>query len=569
MVSSSRCRRMLARLVTTAVGATLAGCVLAGAAVSGCAVQEGDLARWESTLGGPRRLSAVVLFDKYPLDIRVKAAMSLVQMKPRKGKHVGIDRLVKGTLVCDPEFLKEEEPCMKQELNPERRADIIAEMVPLLIAELGKEPPKPTQGGQPAPDPSFKFKDAAYLMLTYEGTQVIADQKLRSQLEEALTAWAMADFERRLNDSTQAFGMEQLLRHIGPASVRQLPEKMERNSRELAQMADLIAKIGSTETKEAASAQLVKIAEFVASEDWKTENAAKLKEANRKAGYDLPEKVFNEQLVNYQTESLTRVFGSMKKIGGQAVVEYALKLGADNTVPKGLDEEGFVKRRALALASISGHVDRKNKKHVDSLFAIASDPKVPGEVVDQAFARIRELPREAVIGDLYKFFDDPNWQRRRLAGVTILKISDAKHIGEFLTKLKEKPAKNFNPNEAITYGAYLADLKEGDPLKALQPHMSSGDAKVRITALSYWRAVGDKSQLGQIKAFEGDKQKAPRCEEKEDEAFECLWDCVVGKETKKVTTVGEYVTFCMKPAMEAREPKKDDGSKKEAPKNDK
>ncbi len=565
MVSSSRRRRMrwtaLLSLTTAVLGTA--------AFASGCAVQESDLARWETTLGGPRRLSAIVLFDKYPLELRVKAAISLVNMKPRKGQHVGIDRLVKGTLVCDPTYVQEGEPCQKQELDPERRAEIIRQMVPLLIAELEREPPKPTQGGQAPPDPSFKFKDAAYLMLTYEGTQVIADQELRRQLEEALTEWAMADFERRLNDKTQAFGMEQLLRHIGAASVKKLPSLMVRNSRELGQMADLVAKIGDKETKEEAGKQLVSIAAFVLSGEWKKENEARLQEANRSAGYTIEGKLFEEQLVKYQTESLARVLESMKRVGGQAVIDFALGLAANNEQPKDVPTDDFVKRRALALATLSGHIDRKNEAHLKALFAIGADPKVPAEVVDQSFARIRELPREAIIGGLYKFFDSPDWQRRRLAAATILKVSTVKHIDEFIGQLKEKPAKNFNPNEAITYGAYLADLKEGDPLKALEPHMKSGDAKVRITALSYWRAVGDKTHLGAIKAFEDDKQKAPKCEEKEEDAFGCLWECVVEKETHKITTVGEYVSFCVKPRIAAREPKKDGETKKDPPEGDK
>src|SRR5688572_22857346 len=85
--------------------------LVTSALVTGCAVQQSGLQRWETTQGGPRRLSAVVLFDKYPMPLRVQAALSLARMKPRKGKHEGIDRLVRGTLVCDPEYIKESEPC--------------------------------------------------------------------------------------------------------------------------------------------------------------------------------------------------------------------------------------------------------------------------------------------------------------------------------------------------------------------------------------------------------------------------------------------------------------------------
>ena len=139
------------------------------------------------------------------------------------------------------------------ELPPEPRAQILADLIPLIIEELKKARPKATQGGQAPPDPSFKYKDASYLMLTYEKTQLISDQALKKELMAALTEWAMADFDRRLQERGQAYGMDQLLRHIGPSSVVKLPSLMHKGSRNLAKMSDIISKIGSKETKEAAA----------------------------------------------------------------------------------------------------------------------------------------------------------------------------------------------------------------------------------------------------------------------------------------------------------------------------
>jgi hypothetical protein len=532
--------------------------------VAGCAVQEQDLTRWETTLGGPKRLSAVVLFDKYPLNLRVEAAMSLVRMKPRKGRHEGLDRLVKGTLVCDPEYLDDaSEPCKKKQLSPEVRAQILADFIPKLIEELKKEPPKPTQGGQAPPDPSFKFKDAGFLMLSYDKTQVITDPALRKQLEDALIEWAMKDFERRLNDQTQAFGMEQLLRHIGPPAVRGLPALMERDTRNLAKISDLISKIGSKETKEEASTRLVEIATYVASDAWKKEHESELKEANRKAGFDPPDNLFQEQLTAYQDEAVTRVYQSMKQVGGEAVVDYCLKVAAT----EGVDP----KRRQTSLAALEGHIDRKNEKHIKALLGIATAEKTPDEVVDQAFRRIREMPRDAIIKDLYSLMAGKDWKRRRLAAVTILKMSTAQHIPEFLGHLGEEATKNFNLAEALTYGAYLGELPEGDPLKALLPYMSEGKVPARIAALAYYYSFGDKTQVDAVKKYEQDAAKIAKCEEDGG----CDWTCVVkegeAKKEQKITTVGEFVSHCIKPHMLETEPKKKDAkdSKKSPDKDDK
>jgi len=542
--------------------------------ITGCAVDENDLTRWETTLGGPRRLSAVVIHDKYPHALRVKAAMSLIRMKPRKGKAVGIDRLVKGALVCDPEYIKPDEPCAKAQLSPEERTKLLADLVPLIVAELEKPPPEPAQGGQAAPDPSFPYKDAAFLMLTYEDAQVIPDPALRKRLEEALTDWAMADFDNRLNDRTQAFGMEQLLRHIGPSSVKKLPTLMTKEGKNLAKMADIISKIADKETREEASKKLVGIAQYIASEKWRKDKLPELKEANRKAGFDPTEKQLQKQMADFQDESVTRVYASMKKVGGSAVVNYALDVAADPKQDK--------KRRQTALAALEGHIDRKNDKQIDKLFELAGNKDAPPEVVDQAFRRIRELPRDKVIGKLYGFFEGDDWKIRRLAAATVLQMSKVEDVDEFLDKLDSKATTNFNLPEAITYGAYLAGLKGGDPLKALKPHMDKGDVRSRLAALSYWYDKGNKKDLSKLAPYEKDGQKVPKC--KDEDA--CDWSCLVKqgdkKESKAVETVGDFVSYCIEPKMAQADPddkkdgegsgkdeKKQGGTKKEDEKGDK
>src|SRR4030095_11644318 len=136
------------------------------------------------------------------------------------------------------------------ELPPEARARILSELIPLMIEELKKEPPPAAGPDEARPDPSFKYKDAAYSMLTYDKTEIITDPALRKQLESALTEWAMKDFERKLSDRSQAYGMDQLLRHIGPSSVVGLPKLITKDSRALTKITDLIALIGSKAKKE-------------------------------------------------------------------------------------------------------------------------------------------------------------------------------------------------------------------------------------------------------------------------------------------------------------------------------
>jgi len=458
--------------------------------------------------------------------------MSLIRMKPRKGQHIGLNRLVDETL---------------SELPPEPRAKILADLIPLIIEELMKPPPKATQGGQAPPDPSFKYKDASYLMLTYEKTQLISDQALKKELMAALTEWAMADFDKRLQERGQAYGMDQLLRRIGPSSVIKLPSLMHKGSRNLAKMSDIISKIGSKETKEEAAVKLVEIVQYVASEQWRKDKLPGLKEANRKAGFDPTEKQLTKQLADFQTESVARVFASMKKVGGRSMVDHCLAVAADKKQPE--------KHRQTALAALQGHLDRRNTEQIDQLFAIVKG-NPPNVVIDQAFRRIREMPRSVVKDKLYTFFEAKDWKLRRLAGATLLQMSTVKHASEFLETLGEKATTNYNLAEAITFGAYLSILKDGDPLEAIADHMKRGKTPARLAALSYYFEKGNKTMLDEIKPFEGDRQAIPECEED----GECDWICVVvegkAKVPKDIKTVGDFVTYCIKPKMEQTEPEK-------------
>jgi hypothetical protein len=520
------------------------------AGLVGCAVDLDDLERWESTLGGPKRLSAVVLHDKYPHELRVQAASSLIDMKPRKGRHVGIDRLVRGALVCDSDYMREGEPCLKHALDPESRARLVADLVPRIIEELAKPPPPPAQAGQTAPDPSFNYKDAAYLMLSYEKEQVIADAALREQLQTALVAWAMADFERRLNDRSQAYGMEQLLNLIGAASVEGLPKLMNKEAHDLSKMAEIVARIGSKETKEEAGKQLVAVATYTASEQWRKDKEAELREANRRASLEPTDDQFKKQMEQFQNESVVRIFGSMKRIGGEAVKKYALEVAAESEAPEA--------RRQVALAALEGHVTKKDTKAIQALIELAKSDKTPGVVVDQAFRRLKELPRDEVAEALYGFLDSSDWKKRRAASATLLQMSTVRHIDEFLEKLDAKATKNFDLSEAITYGAYLATLKEGDPLPKLEPHMARGKAPSRLSALAYWYEAGTKADVDKVKPFANDSQKVPECEEDGD----CKWSCFIAsaekkdeKVEKKVETVGDFVSYCLMPKMATTEKK--------------
>ncbi|MFT3774290.1 MAG: hypothetical protein QM820_53690 [Minicystis sp.] len=514
---SARFTGIIALCVATALGLGAAG----------CRVNEDDIHRWESTAHGPDKLRAVLLHDKYENPLRVEAAISLIRMKPRAGRRIGIGIMVE-TLAG---------------VAPEARQAIIASLVPAIIAEL-KKPAPVGQAGQPAPpDASFAYKDAAFAMLTHDGTVIISDEGLKASLKTALIDWAMADFEHRLENRSQAYGMEQLLRFIGPTAVAGLPKLMTRDTERLDQMAGLVAELGDEKTKVAASQQIVSIVQYVLSDEWTKVKKPWLQERNAASKLEPTEKQFAAQLAQYQDEVLLRVFGSMRKVGGRPAIDFCLDFAAKK-------EQGE-KRRQAALAALEARLDRNNTDDIKRIFAIAASD-APDIVLDQAFKRIGEMPREQVVDKLYDLFKTDKWKVRRAAGATVLKMSTAKHIDEFLGKLPEGgAAKGYGMPESITYGALLGELKEGKPLDTLKKHFNTGSAAARTTALAYWLTYGTKADIPSLQPYEGDSTKVPTC----DTDADCKWNCEVAKEggkdreQKDIKTVGDFVKYCVEPAM--------------------
>ena len=521
-------------------GVTLAAILTIGLGATGCRTTDADVHRWANTAQGPRKILAVLTHDKYSLDLRVEAAMTLVRMKPRGGRRIGIEALAKAL----------------SELPPATRAKIVTPMIPQLEASMKKPPPEAQAGQPPPPDASIPDKDAAFALLTHDGAVLIEDENSQKRLKAALAHWCAADFNRRLEDSSQKYGVEQVLRYLSADGVRQLPDLIVPNAKKIDKLSKLIANLGDDKTKARASANLVKVATQIDSQKWLDQKAPAVEAANKASKLEPTKEQFQAQLEQFQEEELLRAFASMKLVGSKASVSYLLNYAADHKKPE--------KRRATALAALEGHIDKNDKKQVDTLLDIAEadDEKSPTTVRGQALNRIGELPRGLVVDRLYKLFSKDNWKIRWVAAELVLKMSEAKHLPEFFRKLSA--ARGMSMSEPLLYGSLLPKLKGGDGLKLAEKYATGAHSvNVRLSALGYFYEHGDKTQLGKVARYENDRAKVPECDE---DADDCEWKCNIPKgkesEEKEVETVGDFVKYCIKPAMEKREkaaPKKKEG----------
>jgi hypothetical protein len=501
---------------------------------AGCRTTSEDVNRWASTVQGPKKLVAVLTHDKYPIDLRVEAALALIRMKPRNGRRVGIEG-------------SDDQPGLMASLSqmaPAERSVVIARLVPALEAEIRKPPPV-AQGGQVAADPSVPYKDAAFALMKHEGGRLVPDEQLQKRLRDALSAWVCVNFARRFDDSTQMYSVKQMVGELRAESVRCLPSQMQPGASKVDAMADLVADFGDPATRLAASEKLVVIGNETASETWIRQKSPGVEAANKAAKLTPTPDQFRQQLEQYQEEELVRVFTSMKRIGGAPVVDFLLRFAQD--------AKQSPKRRAAALAALQGHLDRANGKHADAVLAVAAAQDTPDQVRDVALQRVGEFPRPMVVTRLYDLFDSKTWKVRWVAAELVLRMSDTSQLPEFFEHIGK--VRGMAITEPLRYGAVISEMKgPTKPADAVSPFLGSSHAvPERVTALGYYYNRGTAADLPKLSHFSSDKSKTPSCAQDDKD---CEWKCEVDaegkRETKDITTVGEFFDFCVKPAMEKR-----------------
>ena len=530
----------LAGLTPSAL-AWVAGMGVCGAGVTACAVSDSDVHRWETTENGPEKLYAIVTHDKYAWSLREEAAMSLIRMRPRNGKRVGLEELivgfdtpqgrVQGALAVVPE---------------DARRRIVGDLSPKLVDEMRQPPPpRPAEGAAIPQDPSVPYKDAAFALLSHE-PPLATDEKTKSDLTAALMQWVQTDFEDRIDNSSQQFGVEQIMRYIGAPSVKSLPSVITESSAKVDRACALLADIGDEETKKRASEALVGMAKRIDSTQWLDKQRPLVVEANKKQKIEATPKQVSDQLAQYQEGELEKVFTNMKRVGGRPSVDFCLGYAHD--------KDKSERMRTDALAALENRIDKNFPSDVNVIFDIIRDDTNPDKVRAVALARIGELPKEMFVPKLYTLFDK-KWQVRLDAARMILKTIPTKDVPDFLHRLPTNDKTKMALSEPITYASLILQIDPGSgpkPHDVLNSFLESPDLGAKLTAASAFYAV-KRSEAGPLAALAEDKAPVPKC----DPADQCGWQCDVPKspgsperDTKTVTTVGEFVRWCLDPSLQ-------------------
>jgi hypothetical protein len=509
--------------------------------VAGCAVSESDAHRWETTENGPEKLYAIVAHDKYAWPLREEAALSLIRMRPRNGKRIGLEYAILG--YDTPEG---KGPGALAVLGDDARRRIVDGIAPKLVEQMQQPPPPPpTEGAVVQPDPSIPYKDAAFALLSHE-PPLASNEATKASLIAALSQWVQTDFEDRIDNSNQQFGVEQIMRFIGSSSVKTLPSSITETSTKIDRACSLVADIGDDDTKRRSSDALVTIAKHIASSDWIEKQRALVVEANQKAKITATPQQVTDQLKQYQDQELEKVFTNMKRVGGRPTVDYCLAYAHDKTNSE--------KSRTNALAALENRIDKNAPSDGTIIVDILTDDSNPDSVRALAMARLGELPKDMILPKLYALFDK-KWQVRLDAARMILKTITTKDLPDFMQHLPQSDKTKMALSEPIAYGSLIMamDPQGGPkPRDALNRYLPGGPLGGKLTAAGSYFAT-KKSDASALAAYEEDKTPVPKC----DPADQCGWQCDVPKaagsqekETKTVTTVGEFIRWCIEPSLQ-------------------
>jgi hypothetical protein len=520
--------------------ALAAGVVATSLGGAGCAVSESDAHRWETTENGPDKLYAIVAHEKYSWPLREEAALSLIRMRPRNGKRIGLEYAILGHDTPEGKV-----PGALAVLPDDARRRLVDGIAPKLIEQMQQPPPPhPADGQVVQPDTSIPYKDAAFALLSHE-PPLATDETTKTSLVAALTQWVQTDFEDRIDNSAQQFGVEQIMRFIGASSVKTLPTSISEASSKVDRACALVADIGDDETKKRAGDALVGMAKHIASTDWVEKQRTLVVEANTKSKINASTQQVNDQLKQYQDQELEKVFTNMKRVGGRPVVDYCLAYAHD----KGNSE----KTRADAMAALENRVDKNSQGDVGLIVDTLTDDANPDSVRAVAMARLGELPKEMVLPRLYALFDK-KWQVRLDAARMVLKTITTKDVPDFMAHLPQNDKTKMALSEPVAYGALIMamDPQGGPKPRDVLARYTQAGLGPKLTAVGSSYAA-KKSDAAALTAMGEDKTPVPKC----DPADQCGWQCDVPKaagsqekETKTVTTVGEFIRWCIEPSLQ-------------------
>ena len=446
-------------------------------AVAGCKVGAEDIEYWKGTVKGPGKIVAVMLADKYPLELRTQAALALIDME-RPDRD--------GTADLQQALQRLEEP---------ERSELIRGMVPGLEALMKQA--DPSAGGAASPR-QVRAKDAAFLLIAHAPTDV------KAKLTDDVIGWYMEDFNGR--SLAGNYSAEQVVRALGSPAAKELVKglKARMPAPALVKMAQLIGQVAEPAARKEAAAKLVAIYDEMQSKEFQGWVRQTVKEQAERSNLKLDaaklEKVVEGNRENFITEG---AIPAMKWLADEPQVKKRLLAIASTPLP---GDTGTA-RRTRALQALEGKVGNEDLQQVLSL---ALDKSQPTAVRDYAFDRVGDTRSPEALPALWPLVSSTEDARLRWrAGELVLAIGGPVVVPDFFNRL---PTAGEYPSEELEgYATRLGQMTPA-PLDTLRAQLGSPNWYARVIAMRFIERKGSAEDVKRIEALAADKApiKGPR-----------------------------------------------------------
>ncbi|HJL27563.1 MAG TPA: hypothetical protein RMG95_14275 [Polyangiaceae bacterium LLY-WYZ-15_(1-7)] len=456
---------------------------------SGCKVTSEDIEYWKGTVKGPGKIVAVMLAERYPIELRTQAAQALVEMERNDVNGVGELQRALATLKAQ---------------DPEAAQQIVDGMVPALQSMMrgGEDAQQSDDLGPPMSQQ--RAKDAAYLLVEHAGPQA------RQQLTEAVVGWYAVDFaERHLAGDYSA---EQVVRSLGAPAADQLVSAMSSHQPQqaLVKIAELIGQIGNEQTKQRAGERLVEIEQEMEGDEFVQWLQGRITESLEEAGREIDEnRVRAIALLNRENFINDGALPAMKHLAHVDAVRNRLLAVAQAAPPEdapGPLIESLNMRRQKALQALEGNA---SADQLDALLGIALNEENPVNVRDYAFDRVGDIRDRRAIPRLWPLVEfaeneDLGKRLRWRAGELVLAIGGAEIVGEFLSRLPSDRGVEYEPEELAGYATRMSQMTP-QPVDVLERQLRSPNWYNKVIALRFTERRGTEADVAKMRRLASDR----------------------------------------------------------------
>jgi hypothetical protein len=445
--------------------------VLGVVGLQGCKVTGEDIDYWKGTVKGPGKIVAVMLADKYPLELRTQAALALVAMDRN-------DRDVIGDLQA-----------ALARLGEEGRAELIANMVPGIESQLQIKDPK---GEAYTTRTQARAKDAAFLLVAQAPTEV------KAKLTADVVGWYLEDFNGRALAGN--YSAEQVVRALGSPGAKVLVKGLRADlpPQALVKMSQLIAQVADPAARKEAGAALVAIEREMESPAFLKKVHAMVTEQSAKSTDQKldAKKLSAAAAMNRDIYINDGALPALKWLSEEPAVKTRL---LDIASDKSLRDDAGKVRRARALAALEGRVTSAD---LSKVLELALDEGNPPEVRDYAFDRVGDIRSPQALDKLWPLVASSSDDRLRWrAGELVLSIGGVQVLAELMKKL---PAgADFETEELEGYAQRIGQFTPA-PSETMRQMLQDPAWFARIVALRYFERKGGAQDVVAVSALTGD-----------------------------------------------------------------